>query len=88
MSFSGFSAAGDIGRANQWLVGDVFLKSVYFATEVDRCVFDLFEPNWYLYISLAEVCFSIAILLVLGRGSRPGICFMFFLSAFVYSHRS
>ncbi|KAK4705124.1 hypothetical protein P7C70_g1095, partial [Phenoliferia sp. Uapishka_3] len=28
-------AAGQIGGANEWLVGDVFLKNVYFATDVD-----------------------------------------------------
>lgn len=29
-------AIGNTGRSTQWLVGDVFLKSVYFATEVER----------------------------------------------------
>jgi hypothetical protein len=28
-------SAGTVGDANQWLVGDTFLKNVYFATSVE-----------------------------------------------------
>jgi hypothetical protein len=33
--FSGISA-GQVGGANEWLVGDVFLKNVYFSTDVGK----------------------------------------------------
>ncbi|KAF5373452.1 hypothetical protein D9615_009447 [Tricholomella constricta] len=40
--------AGDVGRAEQWLVGDVFLKNVYMSTAVgsDTISFSKLKPPW------------------------------------------
>lgn len=40
---SGISS-GQIGSAQQWLVGDVFLKNAYYSTNVDKNQITLAKP--------------------------------------------